>query len=125
MAVGIMRLLPVAGITVALLGSQAALADCVSTKRPYSLSGDTVVSADIVDGKSTCRHPLKAPPDKQLTGVSVVSPPKHGKLTEGGKYVIYTPAPGFKGDDSYTIKICGGDATSKGCSTITYNTTVN
>ena len=106
-------------------GSQAALAECLSTKRPYSLSGDTVVSADVVDGKSTCRHPLKAPPDKQLTGVSVVSPPKHGKMFEGGKYVIYTPAPGFKGEDSYTVKICGSDATSKGCSTITYNTTVN
>ena len=115
----------IAVVVAALSGSGAALADCVSTKRPYSLSGDTVVSADIVDGKSTCRHPLKAPPDKALTGVSVVTPPKHGKMFEGGKYVIYTPAPGFKGADSYTIKICGGDATSKGCSTITYNTTVN
>ena len=94
------RLASLAVASAALLGSQAALAECLSTKRPYSLSGDTVVSADVVDGKSTCRHPLKAPPDKQLTGVSVVSPPKHGKMFEGGKYVIYTPAPSFKGEDS-------------------------
>ena len=125
MSAAILKVLPVAAGAAVLLGSQAAWADCVSAKRPYSLSGDTVVASDIVDDKSTCRHPQKVPADKQLTGVSVVTPPKHGKLTEGGKYVIYTPTAGFKGDDSYTIKICGGDATTKGCSTITYNTKVN
>ena len=125
MMIGKLSIAPMALVAGVALGSPPASADCISTKRPYSLSGDSVVSADVVDGKSTCRHPLKAPPDKQLTGVTVVSPAKHGKLTEGGRYVIYTPTPGFTGDDSYTIKICGGDATGKGCSTITYNTRVN
>ena len=125
MAIGKLSIAPMVLVAGVAFGSLPASADCVSAKRPYTLSGDTVVSSDVVDGKSTCRHPQKVPPDKQLTGVSVVSQPKHGKLTQGGKYVVYTPAPGFAGDDSYTIKICGGDASGQGCSTVTYNTKVN
>ena len=125
MMIGKLSVAPMAIVAGVALGSAPASAECISTKRPYTLSGDTVVASDVVDSKSTCRHPQKVPPNKQLTGVTVVSPPKHGKLTQGGKYVIYTPAAGFTGDDSHTVKICGGDASGQGCSTVTYNTRVN
>ena len=36
----------------------------------------------------------------------------------------YKPAPGFKGLDRYSLRICGADGFGSGCATLTYNITV-
>ena len=61
------------------------------------------------------------------THLYIVSNPGHGRvsLREGGHY-IYTPAAGYRGADSFMLKLCGriqGGATES-CTNLQYSVTV-
>jgi hypothetical protein len=60
----------------------------------------------------------------RLTSPTIAQLPAHGRLEVGALRARYTPARGFKGVDRYAIRICGSGAPGSGCSTITYNITV-
>ena len=60
-----------------------------------------------------------------FTSASIASGPSHGTLDQTGNYEFtYKPPPGFKGSDEYAIEICGESDSGSGCSTLTYQVTV-
>jgi hypothetical protein len=61
----------------------------------------------------------------QLISASIARPPAHGVLEQKGLRFRYKPTPGFQGTDRYSVKVCGTSRAATGCSTITYNVTVN
>ncbi len=60
----------------------------------------------------------------RITSLTVAQRPGHGRLEVGALRARYTPARGFKGIDRYAIRICGTGPGGSGCSTITYDITV-
>jgi hypothetical protein len=55
----------------------------------------------------------------------LVTPPAHGKinLRQGG-YYIYSAPPGYKGSDTFTLRVCGTEDNKPGCATLNYQVTV-
>jgi Bacterial Ig domain len=107
------------------VGAFAASADCITRGgRFFPAQNDTITARDLITNNGTCRHPGRASGRLVFTGVSILSKPNHGTLSQGTNSVTYTPAAAFKGQDSYTLKVCGETSGGKGCSTITYDTTV-
>jgi len=120
-----LRLLFIATALAALNGSSA-LADCrIMSFRFYFSQNDSVSTTGVSTGGSRCRMPIRAGSSSEFTSVAVVTRPGHGSLTELRAYRFnYQPAPGFRGADQYAIRVCGKSARGEGCSTITYNITV-
>ncbi len=52
------------------------------------------------------------------TKASIVSRPQHGKLAQDGDFSFQYSAGSFKGDDHFTLKICGTGKDGSGCSTL-------
>ena len=60
-----------------------------------------------------------------MTSGAIVSRPGNGTLSEVGALQFkYTRKAGFKGADRYTLRVCGRGPGGSGCSTLTYNMTV-
>mgnify|MGYP002378106294 CR=1 FL=1 len=60
-----------------------------------------------------------------FTSASIVGRPQNGTLQQSGAFnFTYRAKPGFKGADSYVIKVCGNSRGRDGCSTLTYQMTV-
>ena len=57
--------------------------------------------------------------------LSLVTPPARGKinLREGGYYIYSAPA-GYKGQDTFTLRVCGSEDNKPGCATLNYEVTV-
>ena len=56
----------------------------------------------------------------------LVDPPSHGTvgLREGG-YYSYTPKPSFRGQDAFTLRLCGEyQGTNQGCAKLAFSVTV-
>ena len=55
----------------------------------------------------------------------LVTPAARGKvnLREGGHY-IYTAPAGYKGQDTFTLRVCGTENEKPGCATLNYQVTV-
>src|SRR5215813_7547571 len=51
----------------------------------------------------------------------LVTPAAHGKvnLREGGHYIYSAPS-GFKGQDTFTLRVCGSEDNKPGCATLNY-----
>jgi len=61
-----------------------------------------------------------------FTAASIAGNPSAGKLKQTGAMSFhYLPNPGFKGNDSYKIKVCGRSPAGSGCSTLTYEAVVD
>jgi hypothetical protein len=56
----------------------------------------------------------------------LVTPPARGKinLREGG-YYIYSAPSGYKGADTFTLKVCGTENNKPGCATLKYSVTID
>jgi hypothetical protein len=56
----------------------------------------------------------------------LVTPPARGKinLREGG-YYIYSAPSGYRGADSFTLKVCGSENNKPGCATLNYSVTID
>jgi hypothetical protein len=60
--------------------------------------------------------------------IAVVKRAQHLTITptsNGFGFTVARRTPGYKGPDSYTLKICGAGRGGRGCVTITYDVTVN
>jgi hypothetical protein len=116
-------------IVVALLAPHQAVADCVTT--PFRFGGG-IGSASTVQSTSggfPCLTHLSAGAYTIGTSLSVATRPRHGTLTIEGATARYQPKAGFKGFDSYKLKVCGrASRTSpggrEGCVILTFDTTV-
>jgi hypothetical protein len=113
----------IGAVSFALIGQAAAA--CVSTPVRYHFQNETVTSSAIVDSGDSCIHRRGAGGRAQFTSYSVIERPRNGSLAQAGQFTVtYRPAAGFRGQDTYAIRICGKSGTGSGCSTIRYQTTV-
>jgi len=106
--------------------TSAALADCSRYSVQFRFSRNDSVSTSGTSTKgSACTHRFWAGGTSHYTSGAIAARPSHGTLTQSGMLNFrYQPSPGFKGADSYSVKICGSDAGGSGCATVTYNITV-
>ena len=64
---------------------------------------------------------FKEGPGFKFTSASFLTPPPHGVLAKTGETAfLYLPFDGYKGPDSYAIKICAIVQGHSGCSSLTY-----
>ncbi len=55
-----------------------------------------------------------------------VSAPAHGSVAmRHGGYFKYSPKAGYRGDDSFTLRICGNSNGKDGCANLKFNVTVH
>lgn len=110
-----------AGATLfSVIGTTAALADCTTSDYNFQFSNDTVKALSTVD-PGGCHYEFSVE-GTTLSKLSVTTKPKHGQLKQTGRFTFqYDPTKGYKGADTYAIKIC---EESGGCSTVIYSATV-
>ena len=106
--------------------TSAACADCVRIGVGFHFAqNESVSTSGTSTWGSACTHRFSANGTAHYTSGAIGSRPSHGTLTQSGMLSFrYQPAPGFKGADRYSLKICGSDGGGAGCATITYNMTV-
>ena len=106
--------------------TSAALADCsrIGVRFHFSQNESVATNGTSTRG-SACTHRFWVSGTSHYTSGAIASAPAHGKLSQSGMLSFrYQPSPGFKGDDRYSLKICGTDGGGSGCVTVTYNITV-
>jgi hypothetical protein len=104
----------------------AAMGDCRTIGSRFSFAQNTATTTTGVSTKGApCGMRFTSPVDGRLDSIAVAARPSHGALREfGGMSWLYKPAGGFKGTDSYTLRLCGRSTAGAGCATVTYNITV-
>ena len=69
----------------------------------------------------SCAVAFKEGPGYKFTSASFLTPPPHGVLAKtGATKFLYLPLNGYKGQDSFAIKICAIVHGRSGCSSLTY-----
>jgi hypothetical protein len=69
----------------------------------------------------SCTMAFQEGPGYEFTGASFLKAPPHGVLAKtGATKFLYLPFTGYKGEDSYAIKICAIVRRRIGCSSLTY-----
>ena len=101
-----------------------AMADCRTIAfRFHPEQNDSVSTTGVSTGGAACVHAYWTNA-LRITSLTLAQRPAHGRLDVGGLRARYTPARGFKGVDHYGIRVCGTGPGGSGCSTITYDITV-
>ncbi len=71
--------------------------------------------------EQSCTMAFKEGPGYKFTGASFLKASSHGVLAKtGATKFLYLPFTGYKGEDSYAIKICAIVRGRIGCSSLTY-----
>ena len=106
--------------------TSAAMADCRTIAFRFSPpQNDSVSTTGVVTKGSSCTHRFGSFSTLEMTSGAIVTRPGNGTLSEiGALQFRYTPKAGFRGTDRYAVRICGRGASGSGCSTLTYNITV-
>ncbi len=104
-----------------------AFASCVTYHFRFFSRGDAVTTSESLSSGDTCFHTLRNNPLKGsvFQSVAVVQNPGHGAVTAGGSGFQYRSSPGYRGSDSYAVKICMQSPRGQGCSTVTFNADIN
>ena len=86
---------------------------------------ETISGPVTIVGGAACHHAYWPEGTTQFSGASISEQPSNGVLTQTGDYEFeYRPHKGFRGSDEYAVEICGQNDNGSGCSTITYEVTV-
>jgi hypothetical protein len=104
--------------------------ECQVAGGPERLDGDKYVAATMTTGAAGCfrifhigkaiKHGIV------LKGVVIVDQPQNGSLIQPSKSSFdYKPKAGFKGQDKFSLKICGQENGRSGCVTVGYGITVH
>jgi hypothetical protein len=103
-----------------------ALADCRTIRFTFHPpQNDSVSTTGVATKGSSCTHGFRSFASLQMTSGAIVKRPGNGTLSEiGALQFRYTPKAWFRGTDQYAGRICGRGASGSGCSTLTYNITV-
>jgi len=106
--------------------SSVAVADCRIVAGRFSMAQNHAISTTGVSTKgAACGMRFTSSALGHFDSVTVAMRPSHGTLREfGALSYVYKPAAGFKGIDTYSLRLCGRDAAGPGCATVTYNITV-
>jgi hypothetical protein len=117
---GIFVLIAIAAMT------GTAAADCRIIGGRFSLAQNHAVATTGVSTRGApCGMNFASPANGHFDSIAVVARPSHGALRDTGAMTyLYKPTAGFKGVDTYALRLCGRDAAGTGCATITYNITV-
>jgi hypothetical protein len=85
---------------------------------------DSVTATSVMDSRG-CFHRYTSGSTHVLTAIAVATRPSHGTLAAAGSMQFhYVPKAGYKGADSYAVRICGVSSAGRGCSNIRYNVTI-
>jgi hypothetical protein len=80
-----------------------ALAGCTIDTIPHAKRGDTItITMHVTNDGSICRLTPRVG-NGQAQSVSIVEPPKSGRVEISLPSAIYWPAPGFEGEDSFVL----------------------
>ncbi len=61
----------------------------------------------------------------RFRSAAIIAKPKNGALRKIAHLEFrYRPKPGFKGDDTFSVKVCGKTPNGSGCSTLHYTATI-
>jgi hypothetical protein len=103
-------------------GSVPAEAACQFS--PFSFfpdRNDRVQIEVTTEAGQSCTMAFKEGPGFKFTSAEFLKPPPHGVLAKTGTTAfLYLPFDGYKGPDSYAIKICAILQGRSGCSSLTY-----
>ena len=114
-----------AALTAMMALTPTAMADCRTiASRFHPEQNDSVSTTGVSTGGAACTHAFWSNGALRITSHTIAQLPAHGRLEIGPLRARYTPARGFKGVDHYAIRMCGSGPAGSGCSTITYNITV-
>jgi len=87
----------------------------------FPLQNDTVTFTAYVGKDGTCGASFGTG-GLMFTGLDVLQNPKNGTVYSNGMNSVgYRAKPGFKGKDSFTVKVCASHRGEEGCSTVTYD----
>jgi hypothetical protein len=107
--------------------TSATMAECRLIPFVFQVSQNQSVSATAVSTKgSACAMGFGAGGVSSYSSGAVVSRPSHGQAIQTSMLnFVYKPTAGFKGVDRFSVKVCGNNGGANGCSTITYDVTVD
>lgn len=102
-------------------------ASCVTTPFHFLTRGDTVAASERLSSGDTCFHTLRNHPvaGNSFGQLAIAQRPSHGSLAIDGSAFQYRSSPGYRGSDSYAVKICMESPRGKGCSIVTFNADIN
>ncbi len=104
-----------------------AFADCVNAHFHF-FGHTTVTTAETLLSGDTCFHALRNNPRKGnvFRQISVVQNPRHGTLTVSSASAFqYRSKSGYRGPDSYAVKICMGGPGKHSCSIVAFNASIH
>ncbi len=85
---------------------------------------DTVGQTILLSGGDTCRRAFTTH-SLTFTGVTILTPPQHGSLSvQSVSSFSYRVKGGYKGADTFAVKVCASGKQGVGCSTLNYSVTV-
>ncbi|SDR41048.1 hypothetical protein SAMN05519103_02784 [Rhizobiales bacterium GAS113] len=91
---------------------------------PFSFFPDRNDAVEIrvrTESGHSCAMAFKEGPGYRFTKASFLKPPPHGVLAKTGPTkFLYLPFKGYRGEDSYAIKLCAIVQGRSGCSSLTY-----
>ena len=110
-----------------LVMSTSAFASCVTNNFRFYTRGDAVTTNESLSSGDTCFHTLRnyAPMGNTFRQIAISKNPGHGTLTIGGSDFQYRSNQGYRGSDSYAVKICMESPRGSGCSTVAFNADIN
>lgn len=115
------------GTSLALAFSSFAHAECHFS--PYNFfpdRNDHVTIAVTTDAGSRCAMGFKEGPGYKFTSASFEKAPPHGVLAQTGPTsFLYIPFDNYRGQDSFSLRICAIVAGKSGCSILTYKVDIN
>ncbi len=121
-----MRLTSAALVVSAVALNAPAHATCKVIPFRFNANGDTVSTRALLSSGDTCFHTLRnnTRSGNVFTGLSVVKRPSHGTLTLGGAAFRYHAQSGYRGADSYAVRICMRGPHGRGCSVAVVDATI-
>lgn len=111
---------------VVLASAGDAMARCtVSGRFLFTSAGPWPISLDTGVGEA-CGSTFGSVGAISFKRLYLAQPPQHGKITlrQGGFYQ-YHPAPGYRGNDNFLLKICGNSNGQELCTDLKFNVGVN
>jgi hypothetical protein len=110
-----------------LVPSAPALADCV-TVHFHFFGHQTVATSESLSSGDTCFHGLHNNPKRGnvFNHIDIVQHPSHGRLSiTNASAFQYRSSAGYRGPDSYAVRICMGSSNGPSCSVVVFNASIH
>jgi hypothetical protein len=110
-----------------LVMTTSVFASCMTNHFRFFTRGDAVMTNESLLSGDTCFHKLRNNPRSGniFSHIAIAQNPSHGTLTIGGSAFQYRSNQGYRGSDSYAVKICMESPRGRGCSIVTFNADIN